>query len=177
MAKKSATAAAAAVEMMNASAETTSTKRTMTPEEKAARKTAKKAAKKSAASVIRNFLATTDGKAWANEAGEIGQALLTLFPGRLVAASEGKATAQREASKCTLVFNYIAEHGTVTDLEMFQEFKVGVAETRKLIRDVTKKAEKAGEALSVFIRRTEDGEGWEALNAVTPVEAEAPAAE
>lgn len=178
MAKKSATAAVVEMEDMNA-AETTSTKRTMTPEEKAARKTAKKAAKKAASAVVRDFLASAEGKEWATAAGDFGQALLTLFPGRPVAASEGKATAQREAAKCVLVFGYIAEHGTVTDLEMFQEFKVGVAETRKLIRDVTKKAEKAGETLSVFIRRTEDGEGWEAIQAEPAVSAEAgaPAAE
>lgn len=173
----------AEMETMNSaeitSTETTSTKRTMTPEEKAARKTAKKAAKKAASAVVHDFLASAEGKEWATAAGDFGQALLTLFPGRPAVASvkEGKASAQREAAKCTLVFNYIAEHGTVTDLEMFQEFKVGVAETRKLIRDVTKKAEKAGETFSVFIRRTEDGEGWEAIQAEPAAEAEAPAAE
>lgn len=167
----------AEMETMN-SAESTSKRPTMTPEEKAAKKTARKAAKKAASSVVRDFLASAEGKEWATAAGDFGQALLTLFPGRPAAAvKEGKSSAQREAAKCTLVFDYIAEHGTVTDLEMFQEFKVGVAETRKFIRDVTKKAEKAGETLSVFIRRTEDGEGWEALHAVTPVEAEAPVAE
>lgn len=172
----------AKMETMNSAeitpAETTSTKRTMTPEEKAARKTAKKAAKKAASAVVRDFLASAEGKEWATAAGDFGQALLTLFPGRPAATvKEGKSSAQREAAKCALVFNYIAEHGTVTDLEMFQEFKVGVAETRKLIRDVTKKAEKAGETLSVFIRRTEDGEGWEAIQAEPAAEAEAPAAE
>lgn len=172
MAKKSATAAEIT------STESTSTKRTMTTEEKAARKTAKKAAKKAASAVVRDFLASAEGKEWATAAGDFGQALLTLFPGRPVdAVKEGKSSVQREAAKCTMVFNYIAEHGTVTDLEMFQEFKVGVAETRKLIRDVTKKAEKAGETLSVFIRRTEDGEGWEAIQAEPAAEAEVPAAE
>lgn len=174
MARKNTTDAE--METMNSAeitpAETTSTKRTMTPEEKAARKTAKKAAKRAASSVVRDFLASAEGKEWATAAGDFGQALLTLFPGRPTAAvKEGKSSAQREAAKCTMVFNYIAEHGTVTDLEMFQEFKVGVAETRKLIRDVTKKAEKAGETLSVFIRRTEDGEGWEAIQAEPAAEA------
>lgn len=180
MAKKSTTAAAAEMENMNAteitSTESASKRPTMTPEEKAAKKTARKAAKKAASAVVRDFLASAEGTEWATAAGDFGQALLTLFPGRPAAAvKEGKPSAQREASKCTLVFNYIAEHGTVTDLEMFQEFKVGVAETRKLIRDVTKKAEKAGETLSFFIRRTEDGEGWEAIQAEPA--AEAPAAE
>ena len=172
MAKKN-----AAVKMEAITDETiiTETKK-LTPEEKAARKAERKAAKKSAASVIRNFLATTDGKAWANEAGEIGQALLTLFPGRLAAAAK-ESSGPREVARCITVCNYIAEHGTVTDLEMFQTFKVGVAETRKLIRDYTKKMEKSGETLSFFIRRTEDGEGWEALHPVTTVEGTTEAAE
>lgn len=165
----------AEMETMN-SAEITSSRPTMTPEEKAAKKAARKEAKKAASAVVRDFLASAEGKEWAAAAGDFGQALLTLFPGRPAGSvKEGKSSTQREAAKSTLVFNYIAEHGTVTDLEMFQEFKVGVAETRKLIRDVTKKAEKVGETLSVFIRRTEDGEGWEAIQAEPA--AEAPAAE
>lgn len=148
----------AEMEMNNAE---TTAKHVMTPEEKAARKAERKSAKKAAADVVREFLASAEGKEWVNAAGEFGKALLTLFPGRTTAAKE--ASGPREVARCTLVCDYIAEHGTVTDLEMFQQFKVGVAETRKLIRDAVKKAEKSGKPLDVFIRRTEDGEGWEAL--------------
>ena len=165
----------------NTAAETveTSKRTSMTPAEKAARKAERKSAKKAAAGVVREFLYSAEGKEWVNAAGDFGKALLTLFPGRVAAVKE--ASGPREVARCVTVCNYIAEHGTVTDLEMFQQFKVGVAETRKLIRDFTKKMEKSGEALSFFIRRTEDGEGWEALHAVTPVEeaveSEAPIAE
>lgn len=130
-------------------------------EEKAARKAARKAAKKEAAGVVRHFLASDEGKEWASAAGELGTALLTLFPGRVV--SERKASEPREVARCVSVHDYIAGHGAVTDLEMFQVFKVGVAETRKLLRDYVKKMEKAGKPLEVFVRRTEDGEGWEAV--------------
>ena len=168
MAKKNITAE---MENMNAATETveTSKRTSMTPEEKAARKAERKSAKKAAAGVVREFLSSAEGKEWANAAGDFGKALLTLFPGRVTAAVK-EASGPREVARCVTVCNYIADHGTVTDLEMFQQFKVGVAETRKLIRDFTKKMEKSGEALSFFIRRTEDGEGWEALHAVTPVE-------
>lgn len=150
----------------------TSKRTNMTPEEKAARKAERKSAKKAAAGVVREFLSSAEGKEWANAAGDFGKALLTLFPGRVTAAVK-KDSGPREVARCVTVCNYIAEHGTVTDLEMFQQFKVGVAETRKLIRDFTKKMEKSGEALSFFIRRTENGEGWEALHAVTPVDSSA----
>lgn len=157
-----------------AAAETAEASTRMTPEEKAARKAERKAAKKVAAGVVREFLSSAEGKEWANAAGDFGKALLTLFPGR---AAVKEASGPREVARCVTVCNYIAEHGTVTDLEMFQQFKVGVAETRKLIRDFTKKSEKAGTQLEFFIRRTEDGEGWEALHAITPVDASGSIAE
>lgn len=166
MAKKNITTA---TEMENMNASETSKRTSMTPEEKAARKAERKSAKKAAAGVVREFLSSAEGKEWVNAAGDFGKALLTLFPGRVTAAVK-EAAGPREVARCVTVCNYIAEHGTVTDLEMFQQFKVGVAETRKLIRDFTKKMEKSGEILSFFIRRTEDGEGWEALHAVTPAE-------
>lgn len=126
---------------------------------RAQRRAEKKAAKKSATGYLREFCASDEGKEWLANAGQLGEALLTLFPAKVAKAGSSEP-AERKPAKYELVWNYIAERGTVTDLEMFQEFKMGVAETRKVLREYMKKAEKKGEPVNISIDRTEDGEGW-----------------